>query len=180
MKRSVTLIAVLTALCLAPLAAGDAASDAAGFKHDLIQNINDAESKVLALAEATPQDKYGWKPSPEVRSTSQVYMHVAGGNYFLTRLLGAARPEGLPQDLEAVTDKAQVVAAVKASFAHARKTIEGIPDADLGAKITVPWGEATKRTIMLGIATHAHEHLGQAIAYARSSGVVPPWSKSEG
>lgn len=180
MKRTMSWLAVLAALCLAPAVVAQGPSEAAGFKQDLITNLNDAESKVLALAEATPQEKYGWKPTPEVRSTSEVYMHVAGGNYFLCRLLGTPRPEGVPQDLDKVTDKAQVVAAVKASFAHARKVIEGTPDAEIGAKVTAPWGEVTKRTIMLGLATHAHEHLGQAIAYARSSGIVPPWSKSEG
>jgi hypothetical protein len=34
--------------------------------------------------------------------------------------------------------------------------------------------------MLMRLATHAHEHLGQAIAYARSVGTVPPWSKKEG
>jgi uncharacterized damage-inducible protein DinB len=29
------------------------------------------------------------------------------------------------------------------------------------------------------MANHMHEHLGQAIAYARVNGVVPPWSAKE-
>ena len=29
----------------------------------------------------------------------------------------------------------------------------------------------------IGATTHLHEHLGQLIAYARSNGVVPPWSR---
>jgi uncharacterized damage-inducible protein DinB len=180
MKRTFSVLAGLAILGFAATALAQGPSEAAGFKQDLINNLNDAEGKIVGLAEATPQDKYGWKPSPEVRSTSQVYMHVAGGNYFLCRLLGAPKPEGVPQDLEKVTDKAEVIAAVKASFAHARKVLEGIPDAEIGTKITAPWGEVNKRAIMLSVATHAHEHLGQAIAYARSSGIVPPWSKSEG
>ena len=26
------------------------------------------------------------------------------------------------------------------------------------------------------LVTHAHEHLGQSIAYARVNGIVPPWT----
>lgn len=30
--------------------------------------------------------------------------------------------------------------------------------------------------VLLRILVHNHEHMGQAIAYARMSGVTPPWS----
>jgi uncharacterized damage-inducible protein DinB len=36
--------------------------------------------------------------------------------------------------------------------------------------------EGTKTTVLLLLATHSHEHLGQSIAYARSNGVTPPWT----
>jgi len=35
----------------------------------------------------------------------------------------------------------------------------------------------TRRAMWIGATTHLHEHLGQLIAYARSNGVVPPWSR---
>jgi hypothetical protein len=31
--------------------------------------------QLIALAEATPAEKYSWRPAPGVRSTSEVYMH---------------------------------------------------------------------------------------------------------
>ncbi len=175
MKRTLFLLGLLTLFCLTPAAAHEESTEVAGFKASLIESLNDAETKVLALAEATPQDKYGWKPGEGVRSTSQVYMHVAGGNYYLSGLAGGPKPESVPAELEKIADKAQVAATVKASFAHARKTIDQATDLD--AKVKAPWGEMSRRSILLVLATHAHEHLGQAIAYARSSGIVPPWSE---
>lgn len=158
---------------------GEPAGDAAGFKADLLENFNDASAKVVQLAEAIPQDKYGWSPSPEVRTVSRVFAHVAGGNYFLGGFLGGQKPEGI-QDLEKETDKAKVIAALKASIEHARKLIEGASGPDMSQKIEFFGKQRTRRSILLAIATHTHEHLGQAIAYARSVGVTPPWSKKEG
>ena len=36
--------------------------------------------------------------------------------------------------------------------------------------------ESTVRGVYLLFLTHSWEHLGQAIAYARVNGVVPPWT----
>jgi hypothetical protein len=32
--------------------------------------------QLISLAEATPEDKFAWRPAPGVRSTSEVYMHI--------------------------------------------------------------------------------------------------------
>ena len=37
--------------------------------------------ELIALAEATPADKFSWRPAPGVRSTSEVYMHIAIANF---------------------------------------------------------------------------------------------------
>ena len=49
-------------------------------------------------------------------------------------------------------------------------------DADL--EKTIPWngGKITERGVLLYIVQHIAQHLGQQIAYARSLGVVPPWT----
>jgi uncharacterized damage-inducible protein DinB len=31
--------------------------------------------------------------------------------------------------------------------------------------------------MLIVLVSHGHEHLGQSIAYARTIGVVPPWSE---
>ncbi len=39
--------------------------------------------QLIALAEATPEEKFSWRPAPGVRSTSEVYMHIAEANFGL-------------------------------------------------------------------------------------------------
>jgi uncharacterized damage-inducible protein DinB len=137
------------------------------------------EDKFLRLAEAIPAEKYTWRPAPDVRSIAEVFLHVASANYNLYKLVGTPPPSTVDlKTLEkSTTDKAKVIATLKDSFAHARKAITDMPDANL--EKTLDWfgGKNTQRGILLFIVRHAAEHLGQSVAYARSVGIVPPWTE---
>jgi uncharacterized damage-inducible protein DinB len=166
------------ALCQTAMTAAPSAPAVSGLRGDVIWQLNDVEKKLVALAEATPQDKYGWRPAPGVRSISEVYMHVAGANYFLATFLGAKMPEGFSRDMEkTVTEKAKVVEAMKKSFDHARKAVEATPDSDLDKKVKAFGQEPSERMMLIWLVIHGHEHLGQSIAYARTNGIAPPWSE---
>lgn len=148
-----------------------------GFQEDLLANIQDAEKKLVALAEATPVDKYGWSPSEGVRTTSQVFMHVAGANFFFSRNFGVETPEGIGPGLEEITDKDKVISILKQSFENVYQAVKTASKDDLKKEYSLGTNKFSGRALQMLMATHAHEHLGQAIAYARSSGIVPPWSQ---
>jgi len=76
-----------------------------------------------------------------------------------------------------VTDKAKVIEILKASIANARASIANGSDADLDKRVKFFGRDVTQRWILLQMLSHAHEHLGQAIAYARMNGIAPPWSE---
>jgi uncharacterized damage-inducible protein DinB len=184
--RRVLVPALALLLSTVPALAGAQDIDPAsvtGVRKELIQQLGDAERKFVALAEATPADKYGWRPAPGVRSTSEVYMHMVGANFMFPGIAGVKRAPGVPlsRDMETkVTDKAQVVDLLKKSFAYAKQGMADVPDDQLDATVTMFGQPATKRGVLVLMATHAHEHLGQSIAYARMGGVVPPWSQGNG
>ena len=140
--------------------------------------IGQAEKELVSLAEAMPAEKYSWRPGEGVRSVGEVYMHVASANYFFPTFWEVKPPAGVdPRGLEKMGgDKAKVVAALKDSFAHLRHAIDGLGDADLGKPVTFFGHPVTVAGVVMVAVSHAHEHLGQSIAYARSNGVVPPWS----
>jgi uncharacterized damage-inducible protein DinB len=171
-------LALASSAALGQATAPAAPSTPSGLRADVIWQLTDVEKKLAALAEAMPQEKYGWRPGPGVRSVSEVYMHVAGGNYFLPTFLGAKMPEGITRDMEkTVTEKAKVIEALKKSFDHARKAVEGTPDSDLDKKVKFFGQEPSERMMLIVLVSHGHEHLGQSIAYARTNGVAPPWSE---
>ena len=134
--------------------------------------------QLIALAEATPAEKFAWRPAAGVRSTSEVYMHIVMANFFLLSVTGIKMPPDLKADAEkTVTSKPEVIAWLKRSLdavkeAHAKET----PD-HLARKVHIMDRDSTVDWMYLRIALHANEHMGQLIAYARMTGVVPPWSK---
>ncbi|HLY78328.1 MAG TPA: DinB family protein, partial [Caulobacteraceae bacterium] len=139
-----------------------------------LRQIGAAEQKLVALAEAMPADKYGWRPGEGVRSVGEVFMHVASANFWLPTFWGAKVPAGVdPRNLEKEgADKAKTVAALKQSFDFVHQAINALPDSDLQRPIKIFGRDALVAEAMMGIASHDHEHLGQAIAYARMNGIV--------
>ena len=65
-------------------------------------------------------------------------------------------------------------AGMQAAFAKDAGTLS---DNDLQAPVKLFGRDMTKQGALMLILEDQHEHLGQSIAYARSNGVVPPWSK---
>ena len=151
---------------------------ASGLKAEALHSLGDAEKKLLDLAEAMPADKYTWHPEG-ARSVGEVFNHVAGANYFIPTLLGAKMPAGVdPRSFDkSAGDKAKTIETLKASFAHVKEAINAMPDADLGKSVKIFDHDGTYGDVLFILVSHAHEHLGQSIAYARVNGVVPPWSK---
>jgi uncharacterized damage-inducible protein DinB len=150
-----------------------------GYRSEVLAEVMIQEDKFVRLAEAIPADKYAWRPAPDVRSFAEVFLHVAAANYNLYKLVGTPAPAGVDvKGLEkSTTDKTKVIATLKDSFAHARKAITAIPDADLDKSLDWFGGKNTQRGILLFVTRHAAEHLGQSIAYARFIGVIPPWTE---
>jgi uncharacterized damage-inducible protein DinB len=133
---------------------------------------------LVALAEATPADKFSWRPAAGVRSTSEVYMHIVDANFYLLNVTGPKMPADMSEDMgKTVTSKAEVIAWLKRSL-DAVKTAHGaVTPKDLQRKVKIEGREATVDGMYLRILVHANEHMGQLVAYTRMTGVVPPWSK---
>lgn len=140
------------------------------------RNLATAGGHAVELMEAIPAESYGWQPMEGVRSTVAAAMHMAGANYFFAGLLGTPTPEGVdPAAIGKITDKAEAVAALRASVEHLSKAFEAV--ADPKAEADLFGNPATVEDVMLTAIGHVHEHLGQLIAYARANRVVPPWSR---
>src|SRR6476620_9873707 len=152
-------LALLLAAPIAAVAQSDPAS-ATGYRKELIGQLADAEQKLVALAEATPAEKYSWRPAAGVRSIGEVFMHVVGANYMFPGMAGVKRkPDvALARDMEtSVTDKAQIVDLLKKSFAHAKQGVMDVPDAQMDASVNMFGMTTTNRGVLVTMATHAHE-----------------------
>jgi hypothetical protein len=180
---------IVAALAVGALVARGAAwaqgsnTEAARVKAAYLRDFTDLEKKYVALADAFPADKYGWRPMEGVRSVAQVLGLVVGENYLdIAPGFGGKTPaavgtgEAARGKLEQLTDKAALAKHVRESFALAKQAItswSGTGEAPLHI-----WGQSLPpvgATMM--VMADQHEHLGQLIAYARMNKIVPPWSK---
>jgi uncharacterized damage-inducible protein DinB len=135
-------------------------------------------SQLIALAEATPADKFRWRPAPGVRSTSEVYMHIAIANFYFLSVLGQKMPAEIKQGTEKeITAKADVMAWLKRSLDAVQSAHAAEKPKEMERKVTFLKRETTADALYLRAIVHSNEHMGQLVAYARTSGVVPPWSK---
>lgn len=185
--RTVTL-ATFALVGISALAAPAAAQGTrAGLMGDLLRDVGQVEQKVLALAEAMPADAYAWRPGEGVRSTAEVFQHIAADNWLLAGMAGASTPAFTNIDVADYStvqayegrkaSRDEILDHLRQSFAHLRKTMNDTPDAKLDQQIKMFGQDATVRGLWVMTTTHMHEHLGQLIAYARTNGVVPPWSR---
>jgi hypothetical protein len=188
MTMSLSTGAAIALIVSLPLAAQtrEGAQPREGLIGDLLKDVDGVEKKVLALANAVPESAYAWKPDPAVRSTGEVFQHIAADNYFLPALLDKAPPKetGITKEYATAAafekrpmNKAAAIAELQKSFAFLRTAMGSTTDAQLGTPVDMFGQKSTTRGVWISTVTHLHEHLGQLIAYARANKIAPPWSK---
>jgi len=159
----VTLCAVLlgsTSSARAQTPAATPATPTAGFRADFLRDWDDMAKKAVSLAEAMPADKYTWRPGPGVYSVSEIYLHLASGNFGIPMAAGVQPPAGIdPRTLiTSTTDKSKVVEFLKQSFEHVGEAMLKTSDADL-EKPAKLFGQATTvQNVYYILGTHQHEH----------------------
>ena len=137
-------------------------------------------SQLIALAEATPEEKFAWRPAPGVRSTSEVYMHIAMANFYLLSVTGPKMPGDMKEGMDtSVTSKAEVISWLKRSLEAVKQAHLAVTPQDLRRKVHIMDRDATVDGMYLRIIVHANEHMGQLVAYARMTGVAPPRSGNQ-
>ena len=172
MKKILTLCGVcaLAVALIAPLAKAQSAGIQAAYAKDL----GTLSDKFTGLARVM-SGKYDWKPGQGIRSVADVFNLIVKENNLLAGVLsGTPNTEAKPAP---ITDPEKMQEALKSSYANLQKTIAGLSDSDLQTPVKLFGHDLTKQGAVMLLLGDQHEHLGQSIAYARSNGVVPPWSK---
>lgn len=128
----------------------------------------------LKSADKMPEEHYGFKATPDVQSFGQRIAHIADAN---ARNCGAIKGEQKNLGAAAKTTKADLVAALKESFAYCDGVFDSMTDAEAMKTVTTPRGQRTKISALWGIVVHSNEVYGAMAVYMRLKGVVPPSSE---
>ncbi len=172
------------ALSLPAFGQGEYAKTMPGFVQDYLGQVDFAQKRISSLAEAMA-GKATWRPAEGVRSVSEVYLHVAFGNYIITKMMGVEPPPGANFTMDIAkwdhqtTDMTKIIEIMGASFDHVRDVAKKMSAGDLDKKMNLFGMEMTQRNGLISTLDHMHEHLGQSIAYARMNAIVPPWTAKQ-
>lgn len=140
--------------------------------------LNNLEKNFVSAAEAMPDDKYDFAPSATlgefkgVRTFGEEVKHVALANSFFFHD-PTKPPVDNSAEINKLKTKAEIVEALKNSFALAHTYVDGIT-AENAFVMTTSGTRAG--TASQGLA-HLNDHYGQMVVYLRMNGIVPPASR---
>lgn len=132
---------------------------------------------LLGIAEAMPEDKFGFKPTPAQQSFGERIIHVAGIDVKLLGTLGGKTPA--PMLNMQATSKADVVAALRQSMDYGAAVLKEFNDQQLAERVmSLPFmGPTTSRLRVIYFSMgHSQDIYGQLAVYLRLNGVTPPAS----
>lgn len=175
MLSSIILSLIVWALAMQTTQAQESGND---FRNQFSQHFEYA-SRVLSLAKAMPAEKYSWRPEEGVSSVEELYTHIARYNfYYLQNSFDIPVPDDVDVDnIESITGKEEVVEILERSIEYVKEEVEAMEESKLEEQTELYGRTVNGQAVLMQLITHKSEHVGQAIAYARVNGVVPPWSE---
>lgn len=133
-------------------------------------------SLILRTAEKVPEDLYAFKPTPDVRSIGGLLGHIADANGLLCGIANGEKAAFNPVH-EKKTTRAELVTALKESFAACDKVFAATTDAN-GTTPVEMFGQKGSRLGALAMSnSHMWEHYGNLVTYMRLKNIVPPSSE---
>ena len=165
-------VCALVGALMAPSARTESQPD--GLQAAFARDAGTLSDKFTGLARVM-SGKYDWRPGEGVRSVVDVFNLIVKENGLLAGVLSGTPNTGAPT--APITDPEKMQEALKASYFNLQEVITGLSDNDLQTTVKLFGRDWAKQDAVRYIFADQHEHLGQSIAYARSNGVVPPWSK---
>ena len=137
---------------------------------------------VYGLANAMPEDKYSYKPTPAQQTFGERVMHVAQINVLLLQALGAKAPA--PAIDFNATSKGPAMAALQRVGEYGVAVIKEFGDQGLQVRIDSPgpmgWfmgPKVSRQRVLYFLMAHSQDTYGQLVVYARLNGIVPPASQ---
>lgn len=133
---------------------------------------------MLAAANEMPADKYSYHPTAGQWTFGKLVSHIAESNAHLCGALsGKAAPAALT--VSATASKADLVAALQASFHFCSEVLGGLTDADLKAPVTMFGRQFPRATALVALTADLPDHYSQMAAYLRLNGMLPPSAQAK-
>ena len=164
-----------TAWILVALAGALSAQNANPLIKEARASYDNVKNNILKAAEKMPEEAYAFKPTDGQQSFGERMAHIAGQ----IRRCAAVKGEQKQVDTSK-TAKADLLAALKASFDECDAAWDSLTDANAQELIQAGRGQQSRLGILIGNTNHDSEMYGYISVYMRLKGVVPPSSEGRG
>ena len=138
------------------------------------QAYTNVKNNLLKAADKMPEENYGFKPSPDIRTFGALVGHIADAQ---TRFCNVVMGQQKTGSASSKTSKADIVAALKDSMADCDKAFDALTDTATTETVKMGRNEATKMGALMRVVVHDNEEYGYLAVYMRLKGVVPPSSE---
>jgi hypothetical protein len=132
------------------------------------------KNNLLKMADKMSEENYAFKPTPEVRDFGATIAHIADSQM---RTCSSVNGEAKQLGAASKKTKADLVAALQASFAECDKAFDALTDATAMQMIAAGRSQRSRLGVLVGNTTHDNEEYGYLAVYLRLKGVVPPSSE---
>ncbi len=141
---------------------------------ELVATWRQAATDIIDVAEAMPEEKYGYKATPEMSTFREQLVHVAGATQRFIDTAKGTKSE--PGHAHPAMTKAEVITLLKQTFQTGQEMLGSLTDAQLLEQVKFPFGNrmVTRFTFWQGSFYQVRNHHGQLVVYLRLNGIVPP------
>lgn len=156
---------------------GSSPAQPAGPFADLQRSYAGLKANILKSADKMPAENYAYRPTPEVRTFARVVNHVTEAQLHSCGALNGTAPAALPKVPAETADKAEIVAALQASFAECDKAYAALTEANMLQTLTIGPTTRARFGLAWGNVSHDNEQYATLALYLRLKGLAPPSSE---
>jgi uncharacterized damage-inducible protein DinB len=155
----------------------------------LADSFRTVRKNTIIIAQDLPEDRYGFRPTPETRSAGELLAHIALGPSFQYRIHAEERRSSFdgfdfPSLMKQMSaeekkprGKEQTIEMLRTSGDKFGNWLDGLTDAFLAEQFQMPAGATpaskSRFEMILGVKEHEMHHRGQLMLIERIVGVVP-------
>ena len=175
---AVVMVAAVTRPSAQAPAAQPSPAPAPSIQAELLKDLTNQKDQMSKIADAMPEDKFGFKSTPAQRSYGEQVLHIAGANVMLFKAFGA---KGVaPTINQKATAKAEILKALADSYDYGIAALKDQTDATMMQAVQGPafLGSSSRARIAYFVMNHAMDIYGQMAVYLRLNGIVPPASRN--
>jgi uncharacterized damage-inducible protein DinB len=177
--KRIALSAAVVSVLLLTAPASTTAQETGTLAADLRADWAGQHDQIADIADAMPEDAFGYKATDAQRTYGEQALHIVEVNVALLGMLDS--PVAAPAINTDATSKADILMAVEQSYTYGAEVLAGLSDAQMLEAVDGRFlGQSTRARVIAFAFSHTMDIYGQMAVYLRLNDIVPPASRRGG